>query len=586
MKRILVLWFALVSFSLYGQSFTRTFGTLGELLASNPKTVHTNVVVLGWDSPNDGRSLELFYDGTSSAVTNRESVFKPFNYSGRWFEISKHGYRPSTKYELYNPTVTRRTMLDPATSPWQYNHDTTIAWYQDRWFAQWNANTDKRESQFNQVLLQSTSTDFITWSTPVEMFHSSTYSENPVTMVSTDREWQPGLVRVGTELWSIWSRESALAAWPVSYKLYFSRLTSPTGKWVNTEIPITYTDPDGSVYYGFATQNPIRLQSGRVVAPIIWNSQDVVTPTPSGWTSTSYFWINKKRAGCIYTDDNGANWKLGGITTFPGNDHALWEPIISQSADGSVVMYCRNLDYKGYGSDKYLLWAQGYGDGEVFDPLSPIRIDVSSSRLGMLYQNGKYPRTIGLHNDWQSSANANFVAARRNASLFFSRSGAPDMAPGVNFSLDYGSVSYPQGDIHDGKIYVMWTQSQEPNFLMTSEIDPAPDVNKWYISPRQNDALNPFVVWTNSSPTRFVHNTISEMQAVRTTATWSDTNKVTVGAWIYRSSSGASTALQTIVDNRLLQVGQYGGFLLGNFSGVPLLNLVMTNGTSTNYTFS
>ena len=56
------------------------------------------------------------------------------------------------------------------------------------------------------------------------------------------------------------ARESALAAWPVSYKLYFSRLTSPTGKWVNTEIPITYTDPDGSVYYGFATQNPIRLQ--------------------------------------------------------------------------------------------------------------------------------------------------------------------------------------------------------------------------------------------------------------------------------------------------------------------------------------
>ena len=208
MKRIFVLWFALAGFSLYGQSFTRTFGTLGELLASNPKTVHTNVVVLGWDTPNDGRSLELFYDGTSSAVTNRENVFKPFNYSGRWFEISKHGYRPSTKYELYNPTVTRRTMLDPATSPWQYNHDTTIAWYQDRWFAQWNANTDKRESQFNQVLLQSTSTDFITWSTPVEMFHSSTYSENPVTMVSTDREWQPGLVRVGTELWSIWSRVS------------------------------------------------------------------------------------------------------------------------------------------------------------------------------------------------------------------------------------------------------------------------------------------------------------------------------------------------------------------------------------------
>lgn len=493
---------------------------------------------------------------------------------------------PQTGYKLYTPTVTRRTMLDPNSSPWQYNHDTTIAWYQDRWFAQWNANTDKRESQPGQVLLQSTSTDFLTWSTPVEMFHSSTYSDNPVTMNSVDTEWQPGLIRVGTELWSIWSRSSTTAPWPTGYKILFSRLTSPTGKWVNTELNITYTDPDGVVYYGFATQNPIQLKSGRVVAPIIWNSQDIVSPPPAGWTATSYFWINKKRAGCIYTDDNGATWKLGGITTLPGNDHALWEPVIQQTADGTISMWCRNLDYKGFGSDKYLLWAQGYSDGAFFDPLTPIRIDVSSSRLGMLYQAGKYERHIGLHNDWKSGAGANFVAARRNASLFFSRSGAPDMVPGINFSEDYGSVSYPQGDIHDGKIYVMWTQSQEPNYLMTSVIDPAPSVSEWYISPRQNDAVNPFVVWTNTTPTRFIHNVVSEMESVRSTSSWTDTNKVTVGAWVYKSSGGSSTTLQTIVDNRLLQPSQYGGFIWGTFSGVPLMSLVQTNGTGINYSFS
>lgn len=493
---------------------------------------------------------------------------------------------PQTRYKLYTPTVTRRTMLDPNSSPWQYNHDTTIAWYQDRWFAQWNANTDKRESQPGQVLLQSTSTDFLTWSNPVEMFHSSTYSENPVTMNSVDTEWQPGLIRVGTELWSIWSRSSTTAPWPTGYKLMFSRLTSSTGKWVNTQLNITYTDPDGIVYYGFATQNPIQLKSGRVIAPIIWNSQDVVSPTPPGWTSTSYFWINKKRAGCIYTDDNGSTWNLGGVTTLPGYDHALWEPIIQQTADGTISMWCRNLDYKGFGSDKYMLWAQGYSDGAFFDPLTPIRIDVSSSRLGMLYQAGKYERHIGLHNDWKSGAGANFVASRRNASLFFSRSGAPDMVPGINFSEDYGSVSYPQGDIKDGKIYVMWTQSQEPNYLMTSVIDPAPSVSEWYISPRQNDAVNPFVVWTNTTPTRFTHNTVSEMESVRSTSSWTDTNKVTVGAWVYKSSSGSSTALQTITDNRLLQANQYGGFIWGTFSGVPLLSLVQTNGTGINYSFS
>lgn len=574
------------SFLANAQNSPRSFNTVTEMLAANPKTAVTNAVVLGRTARGDGGDGMFYYNASSTAKTNLDTVFKPNSYSGRWVKIDKKEYIPLTKYFLYTPTVTRRTMLDPATSPWQYNHDATIAWYGDRWFAQWNANTDKRESQPNQVILQSTSTDFSTWTTPVEVFHSGTYSENPVTMLSTDREWQPGLVRVGSELWSIWSRESTLSAWPVSYKIYFSRLSTTTGKWVNTQLDITYTDPEGSVYYGFATQNPIQLRSGRVIAPIIWNSQDVVTPTPAGWTSTSYFWINKKKAGAIYSDDNGVTWNLSGVTSLPGYDHSMWEPVISQAADGSVVMYCRSLDYKAFGSDKFMLWAQGYNDGASFDPLQQIRIDVSSSRLGMLYQNGSYPRTIGLHNDWQSLANANFVASRRNASLFFSRTGSPDMSPGINFSEDYGSVSYPQGDIHDGKIYVMWTQSQEPNFLMTSEINPAPDVDKWYISPRQNDALNPFVVWTNAAPTRFIHNTISEMQSVRSTATWSDTNKVTVGAWVYKSSSGASTALQTIVDNRLLFTGAYGGFIWGSFSGVPLLNLVMPSGTGTNYSFT
>ena len=221
MKQFLLACFLLVGLTAHGQRFVKSFDTINQLLSANPRDVHTNVVVLGWLNPNDGRGISAYYDATSTASTNAENILKPFNYTGRWIQINNHGYKPPTKYEIYNPTVTIRTMLNPSTSPWQYNHDTTIAWYQDRWFAQWNANTDKRESQPGQVLLQSTSTDFVTWSTPVEMFHSSTYSENPVTMVSTDREWQPGLVKVGTELWSIWSRESALAAWPTSYKIIF-----------------------------------------------------------------------------------------------------------------------------------------------------------------------------------------------------------------------------------------------------------------------------------------------------------------------------------------------------------------------------
>lgn len=589
MKSFLTICIALFCATTFGQRYIKTFDTITQLLAANPRDVNTNAYVLGKTSSTDGMGGLLSYNSTSTAVTNLDKVFKPNSYNGRWVMVVPNSVDksiPPTKYRVYEPTVTIRTMLDPATSPWQYNHDTSLMYYGDRWFAQWNANTYNTESYPGQVLIQSTSTDFITWTTPVLMFQSATYSSNPVSAVPFGTEWQPGMVRVGTELWSIWSRFDGLSVWPSGGEMYFSRLTSPTGKWANTLLSITYTDTDGNVYYGSPTQNPIQLLSGRVICPVVFNSPAVVSPPPTGWTTNDYFWINKKRAGCIVTDDNGVTWKLGGVTTLPGNDHALWEPIIQQSSDGSISMWCRNMDYKVNDSDTFLLWAQGYSDGDFFDPLTTIRIDVSSSRLGMLHQPGKYERHIGLHNDWQSALGANFISSRRNASLYFSRSTDPDMAPGVNFSGDFGSVSYPQGDIHGGKIHVLWTQSQQPNYLMTSEINPAPDVDSWYISPRRNDAVNPFVVWTNSTPTRFIHNSVSEMESVRSTSTWADTNKVTVGAWLYKNSSGSSTTLQTIVDNRILQPSQSGGFVWGTLSGVPVINLVLTNGLGANYTFS
>lgn len=582
--------FLLLAFGLsaYGQRFIQTFNSADDAWNANLKSVHTNIFVSGRVIAGDGGGGQFVYDRNSVAVTNIDRVWGN-KYGGRLsmvVPVSVDKSIPPTKYRVYEPTVTIRTMLDPATSPWQYNHDTSLMYYGDRWFAQWNANTYNTESYPGQVLIQSTSTDFITWTTPVLMFQSATYSSNPVAAVPFGTEWQPGMVRVGTELWSIWSRFDGLSVWPLGGQVYFSRLTSPTGKWANTLLNITYTDTDGNVYYGSPTQNPIQLLSGRVICPVVFNSPSVVSPPPTGWTTNDYFWINKKRAGCIVTDDNGVTWKLGGVTTLPGNDHALWEPIIQQSSDGSISMWCRNMDYKVNDSDSFLLWAQGYSDGDFFDPLTTIRVDVSSSRLGMLHQPGKYERHIGLHNDWQSALGANFISSRRNASLYFSRSTDPDMAPGVNFSGDFGSVSYPQGDIHGGKIHVLWTQSQQPNYLMTSEINPAPDVDSWYISPRRNDAVNPFVVWTNSSPTRFIHNSVSEMESVRSTQTWSDTNKVTVGAWLYKNSSGSSTTLQTIVDNRLLQPGQAGGFVFGTLSGQPAINLVLTNSTGISYIFS
>ena len=106
MKRILVLWFALVGFSLYGQSFVRSFATLSDLLSANPRTIHTNATTLGRVSPNDGGEGAYYYHSTSSASTNEGAVLKPFNYSGRWFLIPRGGFTSSKQWGIFPGTVT------------------------------------------------------------------------------------------------------------------------------------------------------------------------------------------------------------------------------------------------------------------------------------------------------------------------------------------------------------------------------------------------------------------------------------------------------------------------------------------------
>jgi hypothetical protein len=527
----------------------------------------TNVVI--GTSANDGTG-DTLRGAFSKVNTNTAWLSSQIGFTTNGIAtISNRLFYSQTSYSIYEPTATNRFILDSSSSGFQYNHDASLAYYRGTWFAQWNANTNQNESNPGQVNLQSTSTDFVTWSSPVPVFVDASTSSNPVTYsYSSDIQWQPSMVVVGSELWSIWSQQLPLT-YPTGQRIYFSRLTSPTGKWTNNLLSLNYTE-SGMTFYGFPTQNPLQLQSGRVVAPIVWMATNQVSPLPSGWTSSDNFFVIQKRAGVIYTDDGGVTWNIGGTTTLPGYNYVTWEPVIQQAPDGSIRLYCRNLDYKNFGYNSFLLTATGYSDGAVFGPLQIVGIDTPSSRLGMVSQSGKYPRQIGFANDWKGGG---FVNDRYNGALLFSRYGMDDMVFGVPFSGNETVVAYPQAVATTSDVRVIYSQGSVPRSIKSAVISPAPDPSLLYLLPRRNDYVNPQVAFRAGPPAYFEHGANSTMSSVASTDIWSSTNQFSSGMWLFRTNNASS---ETFFDFRSL-VG-YQGAALASLSGVPFLTVY--SGTS------
>lgn len=535
----------------------------------------TNVSI--GSNPNDGAG-DTLRTAFSKVNTNVAWLSGQIGYATNGISsVSNLIVKPPTQYQIYEPTVTNRFILNSASSGFQYNHDASLAYYGGTWFAQWNANTNQNESNPGQVNLQSTSTDFVTWTTPVAAFVDSSSSSNPVTYsYSSDIQWQPGMINVGSELWSIWSQQLPLT-YPTGQRIYFSRLTSPSGKWANTLLSLNYTE-NGMTFYGFPTQNPIQLQSGRVIAPLVWMATNQVSPLPSGWTSADNFFVIQKRAGVIYSDDSGTTWKIGGTTTLPGYNHVTWEPIVYQHPDGSIRMYCRNLDYKNFGYSQYLLTAAGFSDGAVFGPLQIVSVDITSSRFGSVAQSGKYPRQIGFANDWKGGG---FVNDRYNGALNFSRYGMEDFVFGPSFSGSETVVAYPQAVVNSTTdIRVIYSQGSVPRSIKSAVISPAPDPEKLYLLPRRNDYVNPQVAFRSGPPAYFEHGTQSSMYSVGSTASWTSTNQFSAGMWLFRTNNASS---ETYFDFRSL-VG-FQGAVFASLSGVPFLS-VYSGTTPQNVSFS
>jgi len=423
-----------------------------------------------------------------------------------------------SSYEVYQPTVTNHDVFTGGDHGRLYNHCSTLAWFQDRWFCLWGSNTHPDEHAPGQRIFVSTSRDGRTWS-PIEMpFSDPRHSVNPVDYpAGKGHQWQPNFGVVDGELWAVWNQgggardfKSASGTTADLRGLYFSRLAQSDGKWINRRIEFdgrALPVIGGEEYNIASTQNLFRLPSGRVLAPVtVWSTK---TKAPDAPAKAESWWGMTKINSVIYTDDHGRTWRLSPGTSTPGYSWIQWEPTVWQRPDGTLLMFSRNniqhdLGHGDPPSGQYLLWSESRDDGQTWSPQQFVPLESVCSRMHVSPLDGQGTwavapagdnrpsrRFVMVHNDAPGGV-LGWAAARRNLALFFNRSGDIDFMAGPTLTGLEPEVAYPQMWRHGDTLGICYTQANScPRSIRVALVHPLPADDRYYLFPRANDAVVP-----------------------------------------------------------------------------------------------
>lgn len=396
--------------------------------------------------------------------------------------------------------------------PYIYNHDSALARYRGVWYAMWNANDKKAitlpspaaiEGVTGQVIVMATSTNFRSWSEPVEVFVDPEYTKNPVTRDADARQWQPGMIVVGRELWVFWTQNHGETS-----GTYLSKLKGHNAKWETERLDLPQI-PRG---YAFVSVNPIELRSGRIMLP--------VTPFTS-----------PRSNAVIYTDDRGKTWNVSEYVEPPRNVE-LWEPVVVEDPkkDNTVYMYMRNRNEEDHGSDRMFLFSESTDGGRTWSDPEFMPLEVVSSRAHALTVGG---RVMVVHNDFENGKAGRPGREQRdgrttdvvspdhkrfpdndrvNLALFMSREGTPGtFLPGPGISGELRGVAYPQMEMLRDRLYVIHSLNGSRS-IGGIIVDPVvPDSNKYLLYPRtsvvideKNDKLSTYSALVKNRNTRRV----------------------------------------------------------------------------------
>ncbi len=422
-------------------------------------------------------------------------------------------------YEVYLPAITRHAVIDARTHLHKYNHCSTIAWFQDRWFCFWGSHVPVGEHVPGQRMVFSTSRDGRKWTPIQRIFSNAELCENPVLYPEgKGHQWQPNLGVVDGQLWVLWNQGGSVHDAKRSdgtkgedlRGLYFSRLKHSDGKWVNRRLlwdgDIRPT-VDGKQWYINTTQNLYRLRCGRVLAPVtlrmIGPACEEAPENVTGW------WGVEKRNAVIYTDDLGETWHLSKGCVTPEARWIQWEPTVWEQPDGSVMMFARNNTNRSLGqgnpmSGQFLLWSISHDRGETWSPHRYVPLESICSRMHVAPLGGRGVwgpagahddftgrRYVMVHND-APGGEYSWADARSNLALFFTRGAGFDFAPGNGFSARQPRTCYPQMWRRGDTLAVSYTTSEpDSRSICVALISPLPKPDRYYLFPRMNDVPRP-----------------------------------------------------------------------------------------------
>jgi hypothetical protein len=373
-------------------------------------------------------------------------------------------------YEIYLPTVTVQRVFTGQ------SHDASIVYFDGKWFALWDSGTE----QEGQVIWQSTSTDLVTWSPPIQAFSSPEGSVEPIiASTSTKLQWQPSLVVVGNELWCLW--------YATIKGLYFSKLLSSGDKWSSQLIlarnGITI---DNKKWSPFVTNNGIQTNSGTVVFPItLMREQENKT-----------FFNLEKRDSIVYTND-GIDWVVSPGVSYGPTGSQCWEAAIWEPNPGQLNLISRNnregsLANPLIPQENLKFSMTSLSNSDAWVPETFVPVEAAMSRPHVMHKGN---RNFLAQND--SHISHHTQANRKNLSLFFNRGKGYDFVAGLtlfpetNFTTaPYPLIDYPQMAIWGDKGVVSF--SQKPDNSLRSDtwsinvavVDPLPADNTRYLFPR------------------------------------------------------------------------------------------------------
>ena len=436
---------------------------------------------------------------------------------------------PWRTYEVYQPTIERHFVLDAYAQELKYNHDSTIAWFKDRWICCWNANQPPVEGKPGQLNYMSTSPEGKTWSPALPAFSSEKRCVNPVPC-PTGTQWQPNFVIVNDVLWAVWCQNSR----DKHKGCYVSRLKEPDGKWVN-RLLLWDGNPKpeigGKRWRLFPTQNPIQLRSGRVLAPLTMTGP-MAADAPSGLSKA--WWGHEKRNTVLYTDDAGATWHVSPGTILPGKSWAQWEPTVWELPDGTVMMLARNNDHRdpalgGPRPAEALTWSLSRDGGATWTPHEYVPLETVCSRMHVLPAGGN--RWMMTHNDWPAGT---FVQDRLNLALFFTRGPGIDFVAGPGYTAHEPVVCYPQMWVRGNKVLISYSQGPQIRSIKVAHISPLPDPTRYYLFPRSNIPDSPAPDRVGKAYCFNGHQSLTTREPVDP-----GDNGFSAGAWVRATNGGA-----------------------------------------------